>query len=180
MENLFNSSIPASLAKRLGEAADGYRNTGTVYFVAGYKAPHKIKAFFELQEAQDFLSNLNSDEFEIFGPFDTIDELKEFPVIKPENIKSIGLHIKYNDGTEHESTLHGNIDSIFLSLSSFDKFIFPYYSHVYGVDYAKRLRDKLIAQYKKDMKVPPPPERPHLIGTLITHLNDEEETWTTN
>ena len=183
MERLFQSSIAASLAKRLGEAADGFRNVGEVYFVAGHEWPHKIKEFFDLQTAKDFLSGLDPNEFELFGPFDTTDELKSSNHNGSREIQSIDLIIKYKDGHQHKETLNGNIDSIFLNLSSFDKFVFPYYCHVYGASYAKTLRDKLIASYIKfakeypaDDPKKPPPAHPHLLGTLLTGLNDEE-TW---
>ena len=91
----------------------------------------------------------DKDKFEIFGPFVTKDELENDHLTGAEDIVSIDLTIKYKDGNEHKQTLKGNIDSIFLNLSSFDKFVFPYYCHVYGAGYAKEFRDKVIASYKK-------------------------------
>ncbi len=188
MKSLFKSSIPASLARRLGEAADGFRNVGEVYFVAGYGKPHKIKHFFDSDSAAKFMDGLkeDKDKFEIFGPFVTKDELENDHLTGAEDIVSIDLTIKYKDGNEHKQTLKGNIDSIFLNLSSFDKFVFPYYCHVYGAGYAKEFRDKVIASYKKmpgdavkkekDPDKKPPSGRPHLICTLLPPFTDEE-TW---
>ncbi len=98
-----------------------------------------------------------------------------------EDIVSIDLTIKYKDGKEHKHSLKGNIDSIFLNLSSFDKFVFPYYCHVYGAGYAKEFRDKVIASYKKipgdtvkkekDPEKKPLSGRPHLICTLASSFH---------
>ena len=183
MEKLFESSIPASLAKRLGEAADGYRNVGKIYFVAGHKKPHRIKVFFGLKEATDFLSGLSPDKFEIFGPFDTTDELESSNLAGAGDIKSIEIRIKYKDGYEYKKTFPADIDSIFLNLASFDKFIFPYYCHLYGANYAKKLRDKVISKFKESplrdnggSKKGIPASMPHAIGTLIWDINNDE-TW---
>ncbi len=185
MEKLFNTSIPASLAKRLGEAADGFRNVGNVYFVAGYSWPHKIKEFFDPNSAKQFLSSLTTGEADIFGPFNTSDEMGELNLFNVQDIESIEVKIKYNGGCVHNEVLEGNIDSIFLNLASFDKFVFPYYCKLYGADYAKTLRDTLISQYKgisegasnNNGTKKPPSDHPHKSGTLFTHLNEYEESF---
>jgi hypothetical protein len=182
MENFFESSIPASLAKRLGEAADGYRNVGKIYFVAGYKKPHMIKVFFGLKEAKEFMSTQPPDKFEIFGPFETTDELNTSNLAGAEDIKSIEVRIKYKDGYEHKETVPPDTDSIFLNLASFDKFVFPYYCNLYGANYVKKLRDKVLSKYKEntqednDDKEKKSLFHPHVAGTLIWGINNDE-TW---
>lgn len=183
MENFFASSIPASLAKRLGEAADGYRNVGKIYFVAGYKKPHRIKAFFGLKEAKVFLAAHEAGKFAIYGPFDTTDELGSSNLAGAGDIKSIEIRIKYKDGFEYKETLPADTDSIFLNLASFDKFVFPYYCHLYGANYAKKLRDKVILKFKENTqkdgdkdKIKKPAPRPHIGGTFFCNINDDE-TW---
>ena len=107
MKSLFKSSMPASLARRLGEAADGFRNVGEVYFVAGYEKPHKIKHFFDSDSATNFMDGLkeDKDKYEIFGPFVTKDELENANLTGAEDIVSIDLTIKYKDGKEHKHSL---------------------------------------------------------------------------
>lgn len=142
--------ISASLARRLAEAADGFRNTGEVFFIAGYARPHPIKEFPDFNSAKDFFdnNNLNESEFGIFGPYKTIDDLKDSNLIGVENIKSVELIIHFDNSETQNISLPGKIDSIFFNLSSLEKFLLPYYTGLFGVDYAKQIRDNALAQFK--------------------------------
>jgi hypothetical protein len=140
--------ISASLARRLAEAADGFRNINKVYFIAGYDRPHRRKDFPDLESAQTYYSDLKDKHlYGIFGPYKTTDELKELNLAGVESIDSIVMNIHYKNTTTQVVTLPGKIDSIFFNLSSFEKFVFPYYSKLFGVEYAKKLRDNLIVKY---------------------------------
>ena len=202
MSNIFQFALPASLARRLAEAADGLRNVNQVFFIAGYKFPHPIKDFPDEPSAQAYLSYLfeqgfSDKDFAIFGPYKTTDDVENLNLVGVENIEKVDLTIHFKNGSQQNVSLPGGIDSIFFNLSSFEKFVFPYYCHLFGVEYAKKLRDNLISQYNEyPTNIPPsanegsdksitlqasivltkpPPPLPHTYVTIIARLNKEEE-----
>jgi hypothetical protein len=189
MNNVFPKNLSASLARRLAEAADGFRNVTQIFFIAGYKSPHSLKNFQDLVSAQAYFSEkgLQENEYGIFGPFKTNDEVHSSNYLGAEDIKKVELTIHYKDGRKQKATLPGGIDSIFFNLSSFDKFVFPYYCHVHGAKYAEKMRQKLIAKYKKDAKDMPADNNykkmlsmptSHPGGTFFFGLNEEEQELT--
>jgi len=148
--------ISATLARRLAEAADGFRNINQVFFVAQYEAPYFIKEFYDVTSAENFFSDqgFTESEYGIFGPYKTLDILNEDMYRGVEDIASIDLTIHFNNGDVQNETINGNIDAIFLNLSAHDKFVFPYYCHLYGIDTVKKMRDDLIKKYKEDKIIP--------------------------
>jgi len=183
MNSLFNIPLPASLARRLAEAADGFRNINQVYFIAGYTPPHPIKDFPDLTSAQAYFAekNFSENDYGIFGPFKTTDDVQNLNLLGVENIDTVDLTFHFKDGSQQNVTLPGGIDSIFLNLSSFEKFVFPYYCHLYGLEYAKTMRDNLIVKYSQQInqnssvaaKLPPPST--HANKTLMLSLIPGEE-----
>ena len=179
MSTISKHPVSSSLARRLGEAADGFRNVNQVFFIAGYKRPHRIKDFPDLPSAEDYYSKkgLKEKEYGIFGPYKTPDDVEDFNLTGVENIVKVDLKIYLKDGSHQDISLPGGIDSIFLNLSSFEKFVFPYYCHLYGVEYAKRLRDNLIASYKAQQEGEPssklPPPYPHKTLTYTYQLYEK-------
>jgi hypothetical protein len=165
----------STLARRLAEAADGLRNTDPVYFVAGYAFPHPVKDFPDYSSAEAYLKEhkYSLDDFGIFGPYQTKDDLQNYNLVDIREISDVTLIIRFKDGTERKISLPGGIDSIFFNLSAFEKFVFPYYCHVFGVEYAKKLRDNLIAAYKenqKDVYRLPAAQSPHANITIALNL----------
>jgi hypothetical protein len=165
----------STLARRLAEAADGLRNTDPVYFVAGYAFPHSIKDFPDYSSAEAYLkeNKYSLDDFGIFGPYQTKDDLENYKLVDIREISKVTLIVHFKDGTERKISLPGGIDSIFFNLSAFEKFVFPYYCHLFGVEYAKELRDALIAAYKespKDAYRLPAAPRPHSYLTYTLNL----------
>jgi hypothetical protein len=152
MKENYQIPISATLARRLAEAADGFRNVAQVYFIAKYEDPYTIKDFLDLTSAEIYFNenNYSQDEYGIFGPYKTFDDVYDLQLRGVEDIEKIDLKIHFKTGGDcEEVTLYGCIDSIFFNLSSFDKFVFPYYCHLFGANYAKEMRDVLIAQYEQ-------------------------------
>lgn len=151
MSNVYQTPISATLARRLAEAADGFRNVDQVFFIAQYEDPYTILDFLTLTSAEHYFNehNFQTTEYGIFGPYRTLDEFNKSGQKQVEDITSIDLKIHFKDGGHENATLQGSIDSIFFNLSSLDKFIFPYYCHVYGVDHAKKMRDTIIKEHKE-------------------------------
>lgn len=141
--------ISASLTQRLGEAADGYRNIPQVFFVAAFSPPHKVFPFETLESAEEFYykKNLSPDKWGIFGPFEA---KNEFPVkFDKKPIKKISVLVSYKDGTDDSIELDSHTDAVFFNFSSLDKFLIPYYTKLYGVDQAKKIRDEFIGAAQK-------------------------------
>jgi hypothetical protein len=154
MSNVYQNPISATLARRLAEAADGFRNLDEVFFIAQYQYPYTVLDFLTLAAAEQKFNDdqLSPNDYGIFGPYKTLDDVYTIGLRGVEDITSVEMKIHFKDGGYEERTLPGGIDSIFFNLSSLDKFIFPYYCHVYGADYAKKLRDDIIIEYKKNEK----------------------------
>jgi hypothetical protein len=179
MSTTFKFPQSASLARRLAEAADGLRNVNRVYFIAGLKFPHPTKDFPDLDSAKVYFSDkdFSEDEYAIFGPYKTTDELDKLNLVGVEDIKKVELTVYFEDGAKKTITLPGGIDTIFFNLSAFEKFAFPYYCHLFGVEYAKKLRDNLIANYKADTgggHIMSAVDSPHSYGTYSLKLHEGE------
>lgn len=183
MNTIFDKSLPSSLVKKLGEAADGFRNSGEVFFISSYEFPHPTKDFPDLASAQAYFSDngFSENDYGIFGPFTTEDDICGLNFLGVEDIDKVHLTIHYKDGRQQKETFTGDIDSIFFNISSFDKFVFPYYCQVFGAEYAKKIRKKLIDQYEAAaksqsqsvVKLVPPPPSVHSRVTYVSGLTEE-------
>jgi hypothetical protein len=176
--------LSASLYRRLAEAADGIRNL-EVFFIAGYERPHAIKDFPDLKSAEDYFSKhgFSENDYAIWGPFKTTDDDvdKKLELTGVKDTLEVRIIITYKDNSKIDKTFPGDTDLILLNLSSFEKFAFPYYCHLYGVKYAKRLRDNLIAEYEKIQKgetmasAAPGPKGHRGTGTYMYQLYQTKE-----
>jgi hypothetical protein len=179
MSNVFPFPLSSTLARRLAEAADGFRNVNQVFFIAGYKFPHAIKDFPDLASAEEYYSDkgFKEKDYAIFGPYKTTDEVENLDLTGVENIKKVELTVHFKNGDYKNVSLPGSIDSIFFNLSSFDKFVFPYYCHLYGAKYAKKMRDNLISLYKEQPKggVVMALPKVHANVTYMYKVNEGEE-----
>ena len=161
-------AMTAALARRLAEAADGYRNIGEVNFLARYE-PDGEKLF-DLSEAypeqytdpndqrlkerdREKVNKLGK-EYDWFGPFDTRDT-KLAKVI----IKRIEVIVVDPEGDGEEKTVviptlptasnnpeDQPFDTIFWSLSALEKFAVPYYARLNGGKYA----DQVVTDFTAD------------------------------
>ncbi len=141
--------VSASLTRRLGEAADGYRNIPQVFFVAAFSPPYNVIPFETLEAAIEYYDKKyhSPDRWAIYGPFEAKNEI---PVkFDKSAIETIEVIVKYNNGTNDSIELDDQTDAVFFNLSSLDKFLIPYYTRLYGVDRAKIIRDKLIEEGKE-------------------------------
>jgi hypothetical protein len=141
--------VSASLTRRLGEAADGYRNIPQVFFVAAFSPPYNVIPFETLEAAKEYYDKKNfaPDRWAIYGPFKAENEI---PVkFDMSAIETIEVIVKYKDGTKDSIDLDSRTDAAFFNLSSLDKFLIPYYTRLYGVDRAKIIRDELIEECKE-------------------------------
>lgn len=137
----------AFLARRLAEAADGYRDGQPKWVVADRQRKqgnHRVVGVFSslarADSVADSVAKAEGGEFKAFGPFVTPKEGVDFP---PEEAVA-EVVVVYQNGKQQRYGAD-SIDALVWSLPAFDKFIVPYLSSAYSVDYAKQQRDLYVA-----------------------------------
>jgi hypothetical protein len=164
-------SVPATLAKRLAEAADGYRTGEPVWFAAAFAYPHELRGPFPSEEAALAAIRDVLPSYGVFGPYVTPRDLDRTTVfigithMRPthyvfgrdsllswlpeiplplDSIESITVtvHPTTRDAYSFEFDPKKS-DALFFTLSAVDKFVLPYYAGVLGVDYAAQMRARL-------------------------------------
>lgn len=69
------------------------------------------------------------------------DSIRSFVALPVSEIRDIAITVHMNNGQEVVSAWRPNeIDAVFLTLSAFDKFAIPYYTSVFGAEYAAQIR----------------------------------------
>jgi|GEM_PF-1614805 hypothetical protein len=168
--------VSSLLAKRLAEAADGYRDDRFHYFLS------KLKYDFDLEEvsgatnkaaseaADKRLSELNKGKgkkkFEKFGPYFTKKEMS-----KPFEYDAIRLSFLKNQKEVGAEFFPGDTDALILSLAAYDKFFLPYYVRLYGLEVAAKMRGrarKLLKNIPVLNQSYPPPVTPNSYSYLAS------------
>jgi hypothetical protein len=126
----------ASLLRRLGEAADGYRDGKDRYIVADRRFPHKVAGIFRTFAEAQSLANARGGSYGAFGPFRTFDDPPDYSAGPSDVLEVI---VRRKDGERRYSA--DSVDALFWSLSAFDKFVVPYLAVVYGPQYAAQQRE---------------------------------------
>jgi hypothetical protein len=130
--------IPASLLRRLGEAADGYRDGKPKWVVANRTFPHKVAGVFPTAAEAAAAADRAGPGYDDFGPFQTVDDPPDQSSVGSENVVAVivvkegGKQVRYGADT---------VDAMFWSLAAFDKFIVPYLAFVYGSREAEKQRE---------------------------------------
>lgn len=140
--NPWLNKLPASLIRRLGEAADGFRGKGEAYFVVtimpdadGYHAvsgPYRKES--DVSKAIE--GELAAGSAGWFGPILT--PLSKTP---PCPIREFNVSTCLGGVTIPRE----RFDCLFYSISAVEKFAIPYYARMYGGDYVKELHRKFEA-----------------------------------
>jgi hypothetical protein len=211
--NLFARSISPSLAVRLGEAAAGYvssigyEKSERIYFVASY-AP-----VLDPTEGQV--------DYEVFSPFPDADDADKFRkskgkgygVFGPFSLAPNELNVGYTNrkqkvvgnmeltpfanlpgglGITNKSPFSWNgYDAVFMTEAAVEKFVIPYYTSVYGADFAGKIlpqfSDAPVAlmghlpwtEYQIDEKIDgkqPPADVAHrTVHSDLLHFTKEDE-----
>ena len=72
-------------------------------------------------------------------------ELARDRLVRPSEIDSITVVVHLRDGTRRITPYPRTTDAIFLSVQALDKFAFPYYARIIGLEAAAALRQRTIA-----------------------------------
>ena len=65
-----------------------------------------------------------------------------------DNVRSVTLIVVTKDGRSMSTTVPPeSAEAFFLTMSAVDKFLMPYYTQLYGVEYAARLREEYLRRF---------------------------------
>jgi len=161
-----------TLLKRIAEAVDGRRTGRSVFVVTNVDSMNVTVVVSTRAEAMGVVRRLGP-RYEIHGPFRTDVNLGELEnivpsecvhdaitsamrvkicngaVIRLENLESLSLVIRKLDGTVRTVQLPLTTNAIFLNLSAFDKFVFPYYEKIMGLEATAAWRDRLVQELRR-------------------------------
>jgi len=167
--------MSASLARVLGEAADGSRTGDTVFIVASRRFPHPILGVFTDREdaLEAAADSLDYDVFPFLTPQDFDRPMVFFGCVHIQetskwmcpDMPDPGLFFSQIDsisytaytqtqGARRMSFPGSDVDAIFFGFKALDKFMIPYYTDIYGIDFVKQMRDSLAA-YAGTVRIPP-------------------------
>ena len=139
----WTKEIPATLIRRLGEAADGFRGRGKAYYVVKLEPDtdgnHEVDGPYEKKE--DIAGTVVGAEVTsgvrgLFGPILT------GPLGVPKAVTITKIDIS-TAAAKKELTGKDFGDCMFYSVSAIEKFAIPYYARMFGGDYVKRLHDSV-------------------------------------
>jgi hypothetical protein len=125
------ADLPASLLKRVAEAASGLRNGRPVWFVVKKAFPHRLRRHYSEAEADADLAARGSTNVKL-GPYMT-------PNDTPQKAEISSITVRMKDGREYTFEPE-RVDALFFSLSALDKFFYPYYTALYGPEKAAEKR----------------------------------------
>lgn len=129
---------PATLVRRLAEAADGYRDGKNRFVVASRRFPHDVRGVFLTPfEARVEVIRAGAD-YGVFGPFQTLDD--PLDMVSTPDKRVAEVIVIYRNGKQRRYGAD-SVDAIFWGLAAFDKFVAPYLTSVYGAAYAAEQRE---------------------------------------
>jgi hypothetical protein len=129
----------ASLLKRLGEAADGYRDGVDRFVVAAREFPHQVAGVFLTKPEADSVaadSSTSTIHYEVFGPYRTATEAGVSAEI--DDVDSVVAYLKDNTTRTYDGDEY---DALFWTLPAFDKFVAPYLTSSSSAERADSLRE---------------------------------------
>jgi hypothetical protein len=68
--------------------------------------------------------------------------------IRMSEVQSVSLVFNMRNSSTRTIALPSGSDAIFLSLSAYDKFVFPYYARIIGIDATAAWRQQMIRQFR--------------------------------
>ena len=132
------TSVSATMLRVLAETADGVRTGRDVYFVADYRFPHHVTGPFATRAAADRVRSDSGATFGVFGPYRTAADPVSDSATRVVRVTVVTENAR---GTRQTIEIDPSVvDALFFTQSAVDKFVIPYYSELYGPQYATRLQ----------------------------------------
>ncbi len=168
----------AALLRRIASSADAFRNDDSVYVVASHLFPHEvIDVYDNLRDARTAALEAGPD-FDVFGPIVTPADFglplavvacykddittkyvcppivgPDIPVFRMSEVDSVRLTIFSNVRGPVWVTVRPPPSEFILSLDAFDRFIAPYYLHLFGPDVVAQMRQEMIDYIRRGLGI---------------------------
>lgn len=160
----------AIMLKRIAEAVDGDRSGTQVYVVATYDPTFPVIGVFNNPKAAQNLAAKTGPNAAVFGPYQTLPDLTPPSImgcvhrrsvmkadycvpprrpLKPNDIVGMTLVITRTQGKPESLELPPDTDAIFLTLSTIDKFVVPYYLRTFSLAAVSELRGDFQSVFSK-------------------------------
>jgi hypothetical protein len=109
-----------------------------VFLVADYRFPHNVAGPFDTYaQARRVLADSGA-TFAVFGPYVT---RREPGADSATRVVAVRVTIESPGGRRRTVDVDPTkVDALFFTMSAVDKFVIPYYSRIYGPEYAELLR----------------------------------------
>lgn len=171
----------AALLRRLASSADAFRNDDTVYVVASYVFPHEVVDVYADIESARFAADTAGPDFDVFGPIVTPTDFalplavvgcykddittryvcppltgQEIPVFRMEEIDSVRLTFFSNERGPVSVNVVRPPSEFILSLDAFDRFIAPYYLHLFGPEVVLQMRQEMVDYIRRGLGIRSP------------------------
>ncbi len=161
-----------TLLKRIAEAVDSRRTGRSVFVVTNMDSMNVTAVVDTRGDADAIVSRLGS-RYDVQGPFRTGIDLGPIEDIVPadcvhdgfmsvmrtkicnddiirlRDVAAMSLVLTKRDGTSRTISLPLSTNAIFLNLSAWDKFVFPYYEKIIGLEATAAWRDRIIRELRR-------------------------------
>ena len=146
----------AAVLARVAEAADGFRDGKTYYFVVNAASPRTVEWRSTRPEAEAVASTLQQGSqtgagarWVVVGPCSTPEDVVKQPngiwtvcTVSVEERDAAGNVVRTYDRVWRNG--ESSMDALFFNVSAMDKFLFPYYTAVYGAHIAADMRARFV------------------------------------
>ena len=144
------TGTPPTKERVLAEAATTYRYPRAFFLVNQTAYPYRVTDAFATRDSATRVAAVSGGRLEVSGPY-------QGPrAASPWDILSVTVRFRTADGREHTVQYDPtSVDAVFLTTQAVDKFMVPYYTKLYGPEFADSIGREMTG------KVPPPPPPCH-------------------
>ena len=135
-----DSTVSATMLRVLAEVADQFRTGRPVFLVADHRFPHNVAGPFASYDEANRVRADSGTAFGVFGPYVTARD----SIADSSRVLNVRVTVQTPKGRVVFDVDPAQVDALFFSNSAVDKFVLPYYTSVYGPEYAASL-DRLAA-----------------------------------
>lgn len=168
-------AVAASVARRLAEAADGFRTGDTTFFIAEVSYPYDMIGPFPSRDSADSVRETLVGYWVVGGPFVTAPDFgltkrallrpcknpnstwcnKFAPpeVFDPDSVNQMALSIILVSGDTVVYTFSPDtVEAFFFTQSAIDRFVIPYYTRLFGQAWVAEFRDSLRVAIEREIQ----------------------------
>lgn len=169
----------AALLRRLAASADAFRNGQPVFVVASEVYPHDVVDVYTDREAANLAADSAGIDFHAYGPFVTPqdaalplivlgcykDDITTRyvcpptmgggldPVFRMEEVDSLRITFFSNLRGPISIDMARPPSSVIFTLDAFDRFIAPYYLHLFGPEYVVQMREQMMDYVRRGLGI---------------------------